>query len=564
MELLNFPNYKFNDTIRVAAYCRVSSDSEDQINSFNNQKQYYNELFLKYKNVTFIDLFADEGISGTSTLKRLDFNRMIKDAEDNKFDLIYTKEVSRFARNTIDTLKYTRKLKEFGVGVYFETDNIFTLDNDGELRLTIMATLAQEESRKISMRTKWGLKQAMKKGIVFGNDKILGLNIVDKKITINEQEAIYIKNIFQWVKEGKSIMGIIKQLKIDGLKCGKLGGKLTHTSLKQMLRNEKYCGDLIQHKNITEDYLTHKKTKNENKDSFVIIRNNHPVIIDRKTWNEVQLILDAKEEKFKNGIGYSKYVWGGKIICNCCGGIYRRTSYKNPNGKRHYIWKCRTSSEEGKTVCSNTRYIREDILEKILMDIFKNIISNDDKNEVLQNLINILEKNIQNSNVSQEIETVKKQLNQILIKKSKLLDLYMDDNSTLTKENYNIKNEEYINIENELKNTLNELENMNQLVENKKNKLEKFYFIIKKKIEFTDFNKDLIEEFLEKIVVNENKLLKIFLINDKYEVDLSNKYDEKIILNHHERQVSLPNRINLYNIMSYNGNNYDIEIYLYA
>jgi D-serine dehydratase len=140
----------------------------------------------------------------------------------------------------------------------------------------------------------------------------------------------------------------------------------------------------------------------------------------------------------------------------------------------------------------------------------------------------------------------------------------MDENSTLTKEDYNIKNEEYINVENELKNTLNELENMNQLVEKKKNKLKKFYFIIKKKVEFTDFNKDLIEEFLEKIVVNENKLLKIFLINDKYEVDLSSKYDEKIILNHHERQVSLPNRINLYNIMSYNGNNYDIEIYLYA
>jgi site-specific DNA recombinase len=566
-EILQFSNYATNNSdniIRVAAYCRVSSDHDGQLNSFNNQKLYYNELFKKYKNVSLIEVYAEENISGTNTIKRFEFNRMIEDAKNKRFDLIFTKEVSRFARNTIDTLQYTRKLKEYGVGVYFESDNIFTLDNDGELRLTIMSSLAQEESRKISTRVKWGSSRAMKNGVVFGTDKVLGFNIKNKKITVNEKEAKYVKLIYEWYKEGCSLLGVVKKLKEEGMERGKLGGKLTGTSIKSILRNEKYCGDLVQHKSTVEDYLTHKITLNKDKDSFIIVRNNHPAIIDRKTWNEVQLILDNNVDLCPKNKGRFKYEWGGKITCKECGSTYRRGSHLSTNGKRFYYWMCIKASTEGKNICSNSKYIREDILEKIMMKLFQSIIYDDEKNEVIKDLIEILEKNIKNSNVSIDIESIKKQLGQILLKKNKLLDLYMDDSSSLAKADYNLKNEEYSKIENELNKTLNKLENMNSLVEIKINKLKRFQNVVKEKIKLVEYEEYLVEEFLDKIIINKDKLAQIFLINDKYNADLSIKGDEKIFPFHNQIHDSLCKWINKFHLMSYNYRKYDVEVYIYA
>lgn len=202
---------------RVVAYCRVSTDKEDQQNSFESQKRYFEEYIKANENWDFIDIYADEGISGTSVEKREDFKRMIEDAKDRKFDLVLTKEIARFARNTKDSLEYTRKLKKMGIGVFFTIDNINTLDTDGELRLTIMSALAQDESRRTSERVKWGQKRRMEQGVVFGRE-VFGYYLEKGVLTVNPEEAEIVKLIFhKYFTEGKGTHTIAKELYEQGI-----------------------------------------------------------------------------------------------------------------------------------------------------------------------------------------------------------------------------------------------------------------------------------------------------------------------------------------------------------
>lgn len=511
---------------RAVAYCRVSTDHDDQINSLENQKQHWEEYINNQPDLEFCGLYVDEGVSGTSTIKRAGFNRMIQDAEQGKFDFILTKEVSRLGRNIVDVLKYTRHLKKKKVGVYFESDGINTLDNDGELRLSIMATLAQEESRKTSQRVKWGHKRAMKNGVVFGADRILGYNLVDKTLEINEEEAQIVKDIYSRYLKGDSLHAIAKKLNDKGIR-GRLGGKFNHSSVRSILENEKYCGDLKQGKYCTDDYLTHKQSKNKEKENFIIIRDNHPAIIDREVWNNAQLELKKRRKKFREeGIGYTKHVWGGKLICGCCGVKFRRKVYKNKDGSDRPVWLCTAYNDNGKKVCKNGSYIREDLLKRILMDIFRELVSDNTKQTLVENFINTLNKTVKDSNVEKEMDNIKKQLLQVQNKKTKLLDLYVDEESNLSKEDFNAKNEELTKTESELNLSLQQLENRNLILENKKTKLKKLYEILSEKVEFKEFNKELVEEFLEKIIVNKDKL-QVFLLINEYDIDL-NKYPKRV------------------------------------
>ena len=220
----------------------MSTEHEDQINSLNNQKQFWEEFIKKNPEWEYAGMYWDEGITGTSIKKRTGFNKMINDAKQNKFDLILTKQVSRWARNIVDSIQTARDLKKIGVGVYFLNDNINTLDPDAELRLSIFSTLAQEESRRISENVKFGHKQAMKNGIVFGNNRVLGYDIINKKLVINQQEAEIVKKIFNWfINDNESLHGIVRKLNEQGITKGKIGGKIDHTTIKRILENEKYC-----------------------------------------------------------------------------------------------------------------------------------------------------------------------------------------------------------------------------------------------------------------------------------------------------------------------------------
>lgn len=270
--------------LRVAAYCRVSTDKDDQANSLVSQRSYFAEYITNHTDWELKGVFYDEGISGTQTLKRAGFNQMIQDAMFGEFDLILTKEVCRFARNTVDTLSYTRKLKEAGVGVIFTIDNIDTRDSDGELRLTIMASIAQEESRKTSERVKWGQQRRMEQGCVFGRD-LLGYTVNKGILSINEEEVPIVRAIFhKYTNEGKGTHVIARELLEEGMRPKRMS-LWSNVVILRVLRNEKYVGDLCQKKTYTPDYLTHAKKYNRGQEDMVYISNHHEAIIDRDLWN---------------------------------------------------------------------------------------------------------------------------------------------------------------------------------------------------------------------------------------------------------------------------------------
>ncbi|MGV8147305.1 MAG: recombinase family protein [Alkaliphilus sp.] len=516
---------------RAVAYCRVSTEHDEQINSLKNQKQMWEEYINNREDLEFCGLYADEGLSGTSTKKREAFNRMIHDASAGKFDLVMTKEVSRFARNTVDTLQFTRKLKECGVDVYFKIDNINTADNDGELRLSIMATLAQEESRKISERVKIGHTQAMKNGVVFGSNRILGFTLVDKQLIVNEEEAEIVRKIFDWyLVEDESLHGIVRRLEKIGTATGKMGGKITHSSIKRMLENEKYVGDLKQKKYYTENYLTHSRKKNDGTRDYIVIRDNHSAIIDRDTWNKVNMKLVNNMKKFQEqGMGYSKSLFTNKIICGSCGTKYRKRTLKNKDGTDRVIYKCNANYSIGKKGCVNGSYMREDALKKIFIDLLTNITEDKNRKIFIDNMMTVLEETINESAGSENIESIKKQINRIQVRKDKLLDIYMDD--LVDKDAYAKKNADLLKIESNLNKELQMIEEKNIHVSTKKQRLEKFYDMVSKELDYSKLEKEedikeLVDSFVEKIEIN-GKSVRFHLINGIYNAD-AEKYPEKI------------------------------------
>lgn len=274
--------------IYAAAYCRVSTDSSDQANSFESQKRFFKEYIGKNPDWSLTGIYADKGLTGTSTKKRKAFNQMIDDARDGRFSLILTKEVSRFARNTVDTLQYTRELKRLGIGVYFMNDNISTLDPDAELRLAIMASIAQEESRKTSERVKWGQRRRMEQGVVFGRD-MLGYDVRGGRLLVNPDGAEVVRLIFdKFVNGDKSTYKIARELSEAGYKTVTGNDVWSNTVVLKILRNEKYCGDLVQKKTFTPDYLTHEKKYNHGEEEMVIIRDHHEPIVSRALWEGAQ------------------------------------------------------------------------------------------------------------------------------------------------------------------------------------------------------------------------------------------------------------------------------------
>lgn len=270
--------------LQVAAYCRVSTDKEDQANSFEAQQRYFRDYIERQPDWVLQGIYADEGISGTSTRKRVEFNKMLHAAELGQIDLIVTKEVSRLTRNTVDALQITRDLRRRGVGVLFLNDSLDTRTNDGELRLTIMSSVAQDESRKTSERSKWGQTRSMEKGVVFGGS-LLGYDVIGGKMTVNQEGAEVVRLIFhKYLQERKGCSTIARELREAGILSSKGNCLWSSATVTKILKNEKYCGDLIQKKTYTPDFLTHEKKYNHGKEPLVALKDHHEAIIDRETW----------------------------------------------------------------------------------------------------------------------------------------------------------------------------------------------------------------------------------------------------------------------------------------
>lgn len=327
--------------LRVAAYCRVSTDQSDQLHSLAAQQRYFAEYIAAHPAWENAGVWADEGISGTSTTKRRQFRALMAAAERGEIDLILTKEVSRFARNTVDTLAYTRKLREWGVGVLFLTDNIDTRAGEGEFRLTIMASVAQEESRKTSERVKWGQRRSMERGVVFGAAAPYGYRLADGVLTVQEEQAEVVRRVYRlFLEDGRGTHVIARRLTEEGIPTPTAKGNAwSSTMVLRLLRNEKYCGDLLQKKTCTPDFLTHKKVRNCGQEEPVYLRDHHAPIISRAQFEAAQREL---AQRSRAHIRHSARYWcSGKVRCGVCGRALTPRRSVRKDGSVHIRWSCR-------------------------------------------------------------------------------------------------------------------------------------------------------------------------------------------------------------------------------
>lgn len=331
---------------RVAAYCRVSTEQEDQVNSFLSQQRYFEEYISQKPTWELHKIYADEGVSGTSTKRRIAFRQMMEEAQQGCFSLILTKEVSRFSRNILDTIACTRALRQYGVGVLFLSDGIDTRDADAELRLSIMGSIAQEESRRTSARVKWGQTRRMEQGVVFGTS-LLGYTVRDGKITVEPIGAEIVRRVFyQYGVEKRGTSDIARGLRAAGYRTSRGSAEWSNSHIIKLLRNEKYVGDLIQKKSVTPDYLSHAKKYNHGEEPLVILRDHHEAIISRTLWNTVQEELHRRSRR-GGGSGHAvQYPFSGKIWCGVCGAAFVSRQKRRRDGTVYQRWAC------GKVKCS--------------------------------------------------------------------------------------------------------------------------------------------------------------------------------------------------------------------
>lgn len=330
-------NAESENELRVCAYCRVSTELASQAGSFENQVRYFTEYISSHEGWTLTEIYSDEGRSGTSVKGREGFRKMIIDAEKGLFDRVITKEISRFARNTVDALIYVRKLRGLGIGVSFINDGIDTMQPEGELRLTLISGIAQEESRRTSERVKWGQRRRMEQGVVFGCD-LLGYEVKDGRLIINEAEAETVRYIFGlYVGSGLGARSIANKLNSQGIPPKKTAC-WSPAVIRKILKNEKYAGDLIQGKSCTPDHLTHKRQRCGNTHSLTVIRDHHEGIISRRTFEKAQRLMSERTH-IGDGERYSARYWcSGKIVCSC-GKKYVSRSKKIAGGK-YRSWRC--------------------------------------------------------------------------------------------------------------------------------------------------------------------------------------------------------------------------------
>lgn len=377
--------------LKVAAYCRVSTLLEQQEGSYEAQVEYYTEKINSNPNWKCAGIFADDGKSATQTKKRDDFNAMIEACMAGKVDLVLTKSVSRFARNTVDALQYIRKLKEKNIPVIFEKEGVNTMESGGELLITILSSQAQEESRNISENTRWGLTRRFENGIISVNHtKFLGYTKdKDGNLVIVPEEAVIVKRIFREYLEGKSIIQIAKGLETDGIKTV-TGLEYWHPgTIDKMLSNEKFCGDACMQKTYTIDFLTKKKVKNEGYAPQYYIEDNHEAIIPKELFHQVQvekarraslnksaITRKANKSKKEKSKYSSKYVLTELLVCSECGHAYRRQTWSK-YGQKTAVWRCEDRLKSGTSSrCKNSPTLKEEQLHDAIMKAINKVVEN--------------------------------------------------------------------------------------------------------------------------------------------------------------------------------------------
>lgn len=416
--------------LRVTFYARVSTEFNVQLNSLDNQITYYTDFIKNNPNWEYVEGYVDEGISGVSTAKRERFNEMIEDGKQGLFDLVITKEVSRFARNTLDSIRFTRELLSSGVAVFFQNDNINTIDEDSELRLTIMSSMAQDESRKISNRVRFGHHQAIKNGTVLGTNNMFGYNKKDGKLTINEEEAEFIKELFEMYATGKfSMKQMEKHFYEKGIRNRK-GKKLSHSTMGNIIRNPKYKGYFVGNKVVITDLFT-KKQKFLPEDEWVMYKDETgetvPAIVSEEIWDKANEVLYMRSQDVITAQHKTVHqnLFTGKLICAHCGKPYYRKDAVGKGGEKISKWVCSGKINNGADSCPS-HAIYESEIKPVIEDIFKSGQQNIE--ELSACVLNLVSELLESNDNKNELISLNKQLETQHKMKTKLLKFNAEGN----------------------------------------------------------------------------------------------------------------------------------------
>lgn len=487
--------------LRVVFYARVSTDKDEQLHSLSNQISFFNDYISKVPKWKFIGSYIDEGISGTQVKKREEFLRMISDSKNDKFDLILTKEISRFSRNTLDSIKYTQELLASGVGVFFLNDNINTILPDSELRLTIMASVAQDEVRKLSERVSFGMKRSIDNGVVLGCSNIYGYTKDKGKLVIDEKQAEMVKIIFdRYASTNDGVTKISKYLYDLGYKS-KNGKRLDTTIITRIIENPKYKGYYCGHKSKILDYRT-KQKKKLSEDNWIMYKDfeNVPPIVSEELWERANKKLKLRQDSFTNravnkAVFQNRYTYSGKIYCVCHDLTYHRSS----SGKRknNPVWECQVYRKESLKGCSNPRVFEYE-LDEVFKDLFDKLFKK--KKNIFEEILLECKNYLETNNNSTEIKNLESKMQVLNNKKNKLLELVMEE--YLSKDDYkkqvDLINEDLILYQNKI----NELKNTNKdkkYIENKINKIKKS---LEKCLDDNKCYSDVFNEIIDRIIVH--------------------------------------------------------------
>lgn len=497
------------DRQRVAAYARVSTNDKEQLGSFKSQIQYYTDKIKANKDWVFAGIYADEATTGTKVEKREEFQKMIQDCLDGKIDIVLTKSISRFARNTVDTLNYVRMLKEKRVAVIFEKENINTMTMNGELLLTILSSLAQQDVETCSGYVKMGLKMMMERGELVSFNGCLGYDYhpEDKSITVNEKEAEVVRMIYDLYLQGYGTYTIAKRLEAMGIKNKKGDVHWTQGGVMYIIRNEKNKGDICQGKSFTTDPISKRRIKNFGEEDMFYIKDHHEPIVSREVWdkaNEIRLskgIRYDSDHRVRRDLNIRKYTFSGMCQCAFCGAKLSRKVYHSNSKYLKPVWYCMNASKYGKRSCPTSKSVSEEMLEGAFLEAYQLLAENFD--DVLDAVILTVEENVEDKKEKRRISQVSKDISETESRKSKLTDMFLD--GQIPKDAYEKK---YGELEDKLKRLVDEKTVLSENIGEQK--------IISKRLQelrenltsgeiLDSFDRTVFESIVDSVIVGETK-----------------------------------------------------------
>ncbi len=509
-KLINRGKGEHADILRVAAYCRVSTDNEEQLESYKSQVRHYTEYINENSEWQMAGIYADEAVTGTQAKKREDFQRMINDCMNGEIDMIIVKSISRFARNTLDTLKYVRMLKEKQVAVFFEEENINTSTMDGELLLTILSSVAQQEVENISANVKKGLSMKMQRGEMVGFNGCLGYDYhpEDKTITVNQEESQTVYYIFERYVEGAGGKVIARELKNLGYKNKAGNTNWSDSGILGIIKNEKYKGDLLMGKTFTLDPISKRRLENKGEVDQYTVENHHEPIVSRELFDRAQEILGKRNapKKRNGGIGkrekFSRqYAFSCMLKCGFCGGTLTRRAWNSNTSYKKVVWHCVTATKDGKHNCPYCKGIPEKLIEQAFLRSYKLLCKND--NKIVDGFLIRVKQVLQEEDNSKELKSIEKEIDQLKRRKNSLVDMRLD--GKIDDETYRIKEEEITDRLDKLISKKQAYTDQETERKDINSRLLEFQTILSNHKVLGEFDRHVFECIVDKVIVGEKK-----------------------------------------------------------